>query len=394
MANLAAIKNSFYKYLDKELTDAEARQFLEHLQSGRDSEIFMYLIEESLDSPVSDRLLNQPELLALLNQSFSRVNDTIEPKPGKKQFKLAPRILASTAAAIALMIVGAYFFSYKKDGKAAQENNVALQHIQPGRTGATLTLANGKKIRLSDAANGEIAREAGISVTKRADGQLIYQIREGNGDPNKLNTLTTAKGETYVVTLPDKSMVWMNAASSLTYSAGLNERGQRRVKLEGEAYFQVAKDKAHPFIVETRRQQIEVLGTHFNVNAYEDEENVTTTLLEGAVKVAHQSGFKILKPGNQSAVSENAILISEVETERSVAWKNNKFLFENDDIQYIMRMIDRWYNVDVVYTGEIPTEKFGGGISRFDNVSQVLRILESTGGARFKIEGRKIFVSK
>lgn len=391
LENSANLKTSFYKYLNNELGEADARQFLEHLQSGTDSAAFLLLIEENLDGPLADQLLNRPELLSLLNQSFARITDQIDAQPKKSPMRLWPRMLGGIAAVIALTAVGVYFFN---DQNTRPQNLVTVtQDVAPGKIGATLTLANGKKIRLSEAADGEIAREAGIRVSKTAGGQLLYEVAEGPGEPGKYNKLTTAKGETYVVTLPDQSRVWMNAASSLTYTASLNEP-ERRVKLEGEAYFEVTEDKTRPFIVETGSQKVEVLGTHFNINAYTDEEKVTTTLLQGSVKVSGKPGYKMLKPGDQSSLNPNSISVARVDTERAIAWKNNKFLFENDDIQYIMRMIARWYDVDVVYTGEMPTEKFGGGVSRFDHVSQVLKILQSTGGAQFKIEGRKILVSK
>jgi transmembrane sensor len=392
LENLDQIAVSFYKYLNNELSEEEAGQFLEHMQSGRDNDVFLWLIEEGLDGPLADQLLSKPELFTLLNQSFAKVTHAIDAKTGKKVTELWPRIVAGIAAAIALTTFSIYLFNTPHHSVKISEPEY-VNRIKPGTSGATLTLANGKTIRLSEAENGEIASEAGINITKMDNGQLVYEIGEGSGDPNKINTLTTAKGETYVLTLPDQSKVWMNAASSLTYSTGLNQH-ERKVVLKGEAYFQVAEDKTRPFIVESDGQKIEVLGTWFNVNAYTDEEKITTTLLKGSVKVSGKRGSKILKPGDQSSVNEKAISIVRVDTERSVAWKNNKFLFENDDIRYIMRMIERWYNVEVVYIGEIPTEKFGGGVSRFDNVSQVVKILESTGGAHFKIEGRKIFVSK
>lgn len=393
MENSEELKITFYKYLRNELNEEEARHFLKYLQSGDDREAFLTLIEESLDSPVSDQLLGKPEVAAILDKSFLKVTAAIDAGHGQKSTQVWPRIAIGIAAAIALIVLGVYFFSYTKN-TGNDDYSATAQDVAPGKVGATLTLANGKKIRLSDAENGQIAKEAGIGVFKTADGHLIYKIEDGAGDPNKMNTLTTEKGETYRLILSDKSMVWMNAASSLTYSTGLNEHGLRKVKLDGEAYFQIAEDKEHPFIVETRQQEVEVLGTHFNINAYANEEEVTTTLLQGSVKISGRSGSKILTPGSQSSVNQHSISVEEVDTERAIAWKNNKFLFENDNIQYIMRMIERWYNVEVVYVGEMPTEKFGGGVSRFDNVSQVLRILESTGGVHFKIHGRKILVSK
>ena len=390
LENLEKLKTPFYKYLNNELSKEEAQQFLKQIQAGQDQDAFLLLIEEALDSPLADQLLNRPELLTLLNQSFAKIVDAIDVKPKKVLTTLWWRI-SSAAAVVTLIFLSVYFINYRNNNTLINPITVS-QDISPGKIGATLTLSNGKKIKLSTAINGELAKEAGISISKKADGQLVYELMEGAGDPNKINTLTTAKGETYILTLPDKSRVWMNAASSITYSTSF--ANGRKVKLEGEAYFEITEDEVHPFMVVTRQQNVEVLGTHFNINAYANEENVTTTLLKGSVKITAKFGGKILKPGNQSAVSDNSILISDVDTERAVAWKNNKFLFENDDIKYIMRMIERWYDLDVVYSGEMPTEKFGGGVSRFGNVSQVLKILQSTGGAHFKIEGRKIIVSK
>lgn len=390
MENINKIRATLSRYINNELDEDEARVFLEYIQSGSDQDIVMLLIEECLNGAQNEQLLDKPELLALLNQSFTRITNSIDVKRKKVAIRLWPAI-AGIAAALALVAIGIYFFNHKNAGPG--ERFDVAQIVIPGKVGATLTLANGRKIRLSEAGDGEIAKEEGISVIKTSEGELVYEISNKAAGVNKENTLTTAKGETYVLILPDRSKVWMNAASSLTYSTNLN-KGSRKVKLQGEAYFEISEDKTRPFIVETRKQKVQVLGTHFNVNAYSDEDKVTTTLLKGSVKVSGNSGEEILKPGDQSLVTENSISISKVDTERAVAWKNNKFLFENDDIRYIMRMIGRWYDVDVIYTGEMPTEKFGGGVSRFDNVLQVLKILESTGGVHFKIEGRKIFVSK
>ncbi len=391
MKNIEHLRISFHKYINNEFDEVDAREFLEQIKSDDNKDILLTLIEENLSSPVLDDLLNKPELFALLNQSFAKISDVIEQEPKKSVFKLWMRVAASVAAVVVLGIAGLYLF---KDKNNVQPNYFTkVQDIAPGKVGATLTLANGRKIKLADVANGEVAKEAGISVTKTVDGELVYEIKGSGANANTLNTLTTAKGETYMVTLPDKSKVWMNAASTLTYATSLTE-SIRKVKLDGEAYFEITEDKTHPFIVETRKQIIEVLGTHFNVNSYFNEGKVTTTLLEGSVKVTNETGFKILKPGNQSAVNESSILIADVDTERAIAWKNNKFIFENDDIKYVMRMIERWYDVDVVYSGELPTEKYGGGVSRFDKASQVLKILENAGGVHFKIDGRKIVVSK
>ncbi|TCC98831.1 FecR family protein [Pedobacter hiemivivus] len=314
--------------------------------------------------------------------------------PKVKKLKLWPRITA-IAAVVATIAIGAGLFYYNQSKLTDQNFQTANKtDITPGKVGATLTLANGKKISLTDASKGELANESGISISKTAEGQVVYEVKANNSASNKINTLTTAKGETYILTLPDKSTVWMNAASSLTYSVALLERGVRRVKLEGEAYFQIAKDKAHPFIVESGDQQVEVLGTHFNVRAYKGEKVFRTTLLEGSVKVTGDGKTKVLSPGFEAINTSGEIRVGKADTEWAVAWKNNKFIFDSQQIEDIMPMIERWYNVEVIYTGEMPSDTFWGSVSRYDNISKVLGALESTGNVHFKIEGRKVYVSR
>lgn len=303
--------------------------------------------------------------------------------------------MAVAAAAIAFFVIGAYFFSSPESGQKDKAVTLAKKEdIAPGKVGATLTLANGKKIRLADAANGQLAEESGVVITKSADGQLIYHIEGRDSAISQINTLTTAKGETYQVHLPDGSLVYLNAASSLSYNTSLAENGKRMVQLSGEGYFEIAKDKLHPFVVKTDKEEIEVLGTHFNVNSYADDEVKKTTLLEGSVRFSALGVSKMLKPGQQARLSNGRIRVDEVDTDVAVAWKNNEFLVESERIQTIMKMVERWYNVEVIYVGAQSNERFSGGVSRFDKVSKVLDIVESTGEAHFEIKGRKIYVSK
>lgn len=295
------------------------------------------------------------------------------------------------AAVILVMFSGLWFFNRNTLDANADEIHYASDAI-PGKKGATLTLASGKKINLTTSGDGELAREAGVSISKTAEGKLIYTIAD-NATDNSINTLSTANGETYQVILPDGSEVWLNSASSLTYRASLNENGVRKVKLEGEAYFEIEKDTAHPFIVESGNQQVEVLGTHFNVNAYQDEKVFRTTLLEGSVKLSENGKESMLVPGMQATNANGQIRLTKVDTELAVAWKNNKFIFDRLPIDEIMRMIGRWYNLDVVYEGEIPSGTFWGSVSRFENVSKALVPLEATGNVHFKIEGKTIYVA-
>lgn len=319
--------------------------------------------------------------------------------------KLYPFRRIAIAAAIATITFGAGLFYYNQ---GHPDQVVYKNDIAPGKAGATLTLANGKKIRLSDAVNGEVAKEAGITITKTADGQVVYSV-SSSGDEVKQsdNILSTAKGETYRLTLPDKTIVWLNAASTIKYPVNLNALEERRVQLSGEAYFQVSKDKKHPFIVETNKQTIKVLGTHFNVNAYEDEGKTRTTLLEGSVQVsipvpskgggaAGKTGAsEILKPNQQAVLNDGKFHISDVDAQDAIAWQQGYFAFNSETLEEIMNRVERWYDVKVIF--EDPTlkkETFIGSVSKYEQVSKVLRLLAGTNTITFKIEGSTIQVSR
>lgn len=316
--------------------------------------------------------------------------------------KLWPRIAIAVAAVLSIVSF-IYFITLPGQTDSSYPQLISKTNdIGPGRKGATLTLSNGKKIRLTDSGDGKLAKEAGITITKASDGQIIYKMESGtyhypeHSVEPQYNTLSTNKGETYMVILPDKSKVWLNAASILTYSANLLENGKRKVKLEGEAYFEISKDKVHPFVVESNGQKVEVLGTHFNVNAYQNEPFVRTTLLEGSTRIVSASGDeKILKPGQQCVLQGHKIEVNEVDIDEAIAWKNGDFMFNEEVLKSIMRKVERWYNIDVEYQNpQIGNKKFGGTISKFSNVSDVLRMLELTGGVHFKIDGRRIIVDK
>jgi transmembrane sensor len=316
------------------------------------------------------------------------------------------RVLAQiAAAAIVVLAVGIVYF-YQKDTTEQAANHIVKNDIRPGGNKAYLTLANGKTIVLNTAANGQIANQAGTSVTKTAGGQLVYTItgKSTTSNPAEVNTITTPHGGQWQVLLPDGTKVWLNAASSLTYPVSFAALKNRRVELSGEAYFEVAKDKTHPFIVHTIKQDVEVLGTHFNINAYADEQYTKTTLLEGSVHVApttaspingaNSLAWQALKPGQQSVLSNGDIKITAANTEAAIAWKNAIFYFEDDNLENIMKRVARWYDVNIIYhNNQVKQELFSGRVSRAQNVSEVLKMLTLTGAAQFKIEGRNIIVT-
>lgn len=304
------------------------------------------------------------------------------------------------AAAVVLIALGSalYFYRYTLPKQEVVQHKY-VNDIKPGGNKAVLTLADGRNITLDDAANGSIAKQAGVTVTKTKDGQLVYEViakvNQGLDVSNALNTIRTPKGGQYQVSLPDGSKVWLNAASSLSYPLRFNNK-ERKVELTGEAYFEVVHNTSMPFKVKTASQQVEVLGTHFNVNAYQDEKSAKTTLLEGSVKISQiqSKTSKLLKPGQQAVVT-NTISIIDVDAEQAIAWKEDLFMFNEDNLEHIMRMIARWYNVEVVFNEEsLKTELYSGSVSKFVNVSHVLKKLELMGGVQFTIEKRMIKVSK
>ncbi len=295
--------------------------------------------------------------------------------------------MLAAAAVLVVISAGIYFYTNYFNGSEETYANVDGQtDITPGGNKAVLILADGSRISLTDAKNGELAEQSGMKITKAEDGQLIYTVsNSGNSSqPISYNTIETPAGGQYRVNLPDGSKVWLNSASSLRYPVRFIGN-ERKVQITGEAYFEVASDKTMPFKVVSNDQTVEVLGTHFNVMAYPDESSTNTTLLEGSVKIVKENKSKVISPGQQAKIQNGNIDVVAVDTEEVTAWKNGYFIFKSEDIQSIMRQICRWYNTEVEYRGDISGKVFGGKISRSRNISDVLEILESTGSLHFTI---------
>ncbi|SDE84992.1 FecR family protein [Mucilaginibacter pineti] len=324
-------------------------------------------------------------------QTFDTVLHHLEEVSAAKPIRrLWPRIAAAASVILALGI-GGYFVLHKNE----PITQVAVQHdVLPGGNKAYLTLGNGQRISLTDAKNGTIANQAGKIIQKTADGLIAYDNSNTSHKNSEIifNIIETPRGGQYQVVLPDGSKVWLNAASSLKYPAAFTGT-DRQVELSGEAYFEVAKDKAHPFKVKTNRETVEVLGTHFNINSYNDEPTLKTTLLEGSVKITTANTQQIIKPGEQ-AVLGSSLKIQQADEEEVLAWKNGLFMFNDEPLESIMRKVSRWYDVDVQYGDIDKTQSFGGGVSRFDNISKVLQKLEITRMVHFKIQGKTIYVTK
>lgn len=309
----------------------------------------------------------------------------------KKTIRLWPRL--AVAASLLLVLSFGTYLLLKNQHSGTTQTATIINDIKPGTNSATLTLGNGKTILLNASANGQLAVQGGMAVTKTADGQLQYQQIGDDNAEVMINTITTRRKEQYKVILADGTSVWLNAASSIQYPTAFTGN-TREVTITGEAYFEVAHNPAKPFRVNTNRQTVEVLGTHFNVNAYGDEPAVKTTLLEGSVRVSAGNSFKVIAPGEQSILKADELSVNETNTEESVAWKNGYFRFNQEKIEPLMRKLSRWYDIDVEFLGPVPDEEFSGAISRFTNISQVLNALEYYKTVHFKVEGRRVTVSK
>ncbi|MFD2940121.1 FecR family protein [Flavobacterium notoginsengisoli] len=340
----------------------------------------------------SNLQLNEYEL----EDSYQYLKSELPLQEETKVVSLWPRI--AVAASIAVLLgTGIFYFAQPKEQQV--QVTAKPQEIAPGGNRGVLTLSNGKQIVLSEiTAKDTIAKEGEeneVTIKMNAKGEITYVINpnaEGAKDDNSFNTLATPTGGQYNIILADGTKVYLNAVSSIKYPTQFN--GDKRiVELEGEAYFEVAKNKNKPFIVKSDNQSIEVLGTHFNVHSYNNESVVKTTLLEGSVAVTHKNQKTILKPGQQSDVSDNfsKIKVREVDTEEAVAWKNGRFKFDNADLKNVMRQLERWYGIKVEYRGDVSDVRFNGGTFRNKNLSEVLKVLELS-NIKFKVEGKTVIV--
>lgn len=305
-------------------------------------------------------------------------------------------IPAAAAVLIGVMSIGFFFLSQKNKQQPAIAINKGpyKNDLPPGGNNAILTLASGKQVLLNNTRNGAIVKQGLALVNKTGNGQIVYTIPPSATTENTIayNTITTPRGGQYQVTLPDGTNVWLNAASSLKFPTTFTGN-ERDVELTGEAYFEVAKNKEKPFKVSVNKVIVEVLGTHFNIMGYDNEPAIKTTLLEGSVKVKSDNAHAILVPGQQALADRDndRIKVQNADVEEVMAWKNGYFIFHRENIQDIMKKVVRWYDVDVVYQGNVK-ESFGGSVSRFSNLSDLLQNLESTGTIHFKLEGRRLTV--
>ncbi|MBT2563122.1 FecR domain-containing protein [Pedobacter sp. ISL-68] len=306
------------------------------------------------------------------------------------------------AAAAVLIIIGISLFLFKQSKISGTEKIDYASRILPGGDQAVLILGDGSRIDLGKADKGLIAGLSGQEIKKTDEGTIVYDQLAGNLPPESLkpsfNKLSTRNAQKFHVVLSDGTQVWLNSASSIRYPS-IFSKDSRIVELEGEGYFEVAHDSSSPFIVKTGKQNVKVLGTHFNISAYEDDGTTRTTLLEGSVTVstiASSGGVNRhiahLLPGQQSELKGSELQVNNVDAQAAIDWKNGKFIFRNENIKSIMRKLSRWYDIEVEYQGNVENLSFGGKVSRSKNLKEALRILTLTGDVNIKVEGRRVTI--
>jgi len=382
------------RYLAQNLSEEELDEFLEAVADPR----YQPEIEAALDADLRKELVNSIAGREREEKVWSSLLQKIEiPKAQTIQGKVRKMNVmwkwAAAAAVIIFMVGGLYWFNSKRTTNPTTET--VLQDVKaPVINKAMITLANGQQIVLDSVHNGTLAEQGNISIIKKEDGQIAYEGAASSAAIS-YNTLSNPRGSKVIsLTLSDGSKVWLNAASSLKYPTSFSGK-ERKVQITGEAYFEVAHNAAMPFKVDKEGMEVTVLGTHFNVNAYDDEPDMKVTLLQGRVKVTEGQNEVIITPGQQAIVTQALQLKIDdsADLDKVMAWKNGKFQFDSEDLETIMRQLSRWYDVDVEYNQKTDRH-FTGIISRNATVSEVLKMLQMTGVMHFEVEGRKVIVTK
>ncbi|OJY88155.1 MAG: hypothetical protein BGP13_06290 [Sphingobacteriales bacterium 40-81] len=365
--------NKFQELIDKYLTNAilaeEQEQLFDMIEKKEYRADLEKVVKESLDMSFEveeDEALRE-RIFGLLQQRKNR--STV--------FRMHfLRRWGWSAASVILILVSVLFFrAINKKSNAPASATATVADIEPGREGAILTLADGTHLLLDSLENGVVATQNGVQAVLK-NGQLAYKAKERSVGEAVYNTMTTPKGRQYHMTLPDGTQIWLNAASSVYFPTVFSDK-IRNITITGEVYLEVAPDPRRPFTVTAGETAIEVLGTHFNVMAYENEAVMKTTLAEGSVQLSYGGHKLTLLPGQQAQVTGNiARLVKDVDMEAELAWKNGWFYFKHMDIQTVMKQVERWYDITVQYEGRIPEKQFNGELPRNVKLSELLEMLQ------------------
>ena len=398
------LETLFHKYLENQCTPEETEAILTWLMAEEYSQEQKDLISRLLSAhPERSKPLTKVSQQRLQKNWENTLQKIEEKENAGSKLKKLPWLRYAAVVLLIIAGTGTYLsLQHKTPSKPAaiasnkEQTKQINRDLAPGGNKAVLTLGDGSTIVLDDAKNGALTQQGHTKVLKH-NGKLTYDPANTKNDEIVYNTISTPRGGQYQIELPDGSQVWLNAVSSLRFPIAFAGK-ERRVEVTGEAYFEVAKNATMPFkvVIVTpagNGTEIEAIGTEFNIMAYNDEAAVKTTLLEGSVKINQDSKPVLLKPGQQARLQDKSIkIIDNIDTEEVVAWKNGYFQFTSANLQQVMRQIARWYDVDINYEGKVPERRFGGKISRDNNASEVLKVLELS-KVKFRIEDKKIIVT-
>jgi transmembrane sensor len=391
----------FKKYLENKCSPEELKSLLKEFDIEENEELLRSLIIRELENEQEIGSFSEEDLRNSLTGSFNAIKSKLESEKINIVTPVVPLIKRNwfrlaAAAVFVLAVIGVYLLVNQQPVElpVAKSDQHITNDILPGGNKAVLTLSNRSDINLESVSNGTIVTEGDTKISKLNDGQLVYNTLEEKPTQVLYNTVTTPRGGQYQLLLADGSKVWLNSASSIRFPVSFNGN-ERRVEVSGEAYFEVAKNPSMPFKVDVNgKNEIEVLGTHFNINSYTDEGSIKTTLLEGSVKVTSLKTreSKLITPGQQAQLNtDGQITINKADPDKVMAWKNGYFNVDGADTKTVMQLLSRWYDVDVVYEGAIPQREWGGDIEKNLKLSQMLKILEKN-DLHFRLDGRKLVV--
>ncbi|TYR34124.1 DUF4974 domain-containing protein [Sphingobacterium phlebotomi] len=377
------------------MTEKEIQALIERYISGECSPEEKEFLEHWYTDELQKRItkVEQNEAQIVKDEIWNRI---VDERPQLRKRQLAWRIWTGAAAAVLLIGLFVTYQHQKLDEPNISKEEIAtvLPEVLPGGNKAILTMGNGKQIVLTDEADGVIEQGEGFIIRKQEDGLVSFEITEHKDNATQVNnTIETPKGGIYQVVLPDGSKAWLNSASSISFPSNFSA-SERKVSITGEVYFEIQRDVARPFRVQAPQQQVEVLGTKFNINAYKDEPYARTSLIEGSVKVKGATREHVLKPGFELSTSKNGNdRVGEADIEAIMAWKEGVFQFDRVELKVLMRQMARWYDVDVIYQGAHGEDEFVGKIKRNEDIQKVLKVLRY-GNIDIALEGRKLMVGQ
>jgi ferric-dicitrate binding protein FerR (iron transport regulator) len=390
----ARIPDLIFKELRAEINETELQELKDWVSRSEEHRLFYekFVSEEKLHAQIVEFYEFKKNVLEKISREIPSLRPQVVPLFSK-------RVWTYAAAVIFLILAagGGYIWMHRSPGIVVTGGKDLAKHfrndVAPGGNKAVLTLGDGSTIVLDSAHTGVLSQQGNAKVQKLDSGQLAYNTLYEKPTGVVYNTLVTPRGGQYQLVLPDGSKVWLNAASSLRFPTSFQGK-DRQVELTGEAYFEVAKNRTMPFKVKVNNEaEVEVLGTHFNIMGYKDEQTMKATLLEGSIKVSKGIISKMVRPGEQAQLNARGELeiVKDADVDEAIAWKNGYFQFHIADIETVMRQLTRWYDIDVYYESKKPEGHFLGEISRNNNLSDVLKMLE-VNGVHFRLEGKKLIV--